>query len=188
MGWIGCVHCKKIRRDFVARTFYSSPARFAPSFVRQANDPEWTQIVGNAPKRQFWVQWSGSGTLVAKNSEATSWHELLHQSARFATSFVRQLNSLDCTQIVQNAPKHQFRVQWGGSGAFVAKNSDATCGTNFYTSSARFAPSFVRQPNGSEYTQMVRNALKCHFRFQWSGSGVFVAKKSNKSSRHEFLH
>ena len=21
MGWIGCVHCKKSRRDFVARTF-----------------------------------------------------------------------------------------------------------------------------------------------------------------------
>src|SRR6185503_5604381 len=21
MGWIGCVHCKKFRRDFVARTF-----------------------------------------------------------------------------------------------------------------------------------------------------------------------
>ena len=29
-------------------------------------------------------------------------------------------------QTVQNKPKHEFRVQWGGSGAFVAKNSDAT--------------------------------------------------------------
>jgi hypothetical protein len=29
-------------------------------------------------------------------------------------------------QMVRNAPKHQFRVQWSGSGAFVAKNSDAT--------------------------------------------------------------
>ena len=33
-------------------------------------------------------------------------------------------------------------------------------GTNFYTSSARFAPSFVRQPNGPEFTQMVRNTPK----------------------------
>ena len=24
----------------------------------------------------------------------------------------------------ENAPKHEFRVQWGGSRAFVAKNSD----------------------------------------------------------------
>jgi len=47
-------------------------------------------------------------------------------SARFAPTFVRQPNGPKCTQIVQNAQKHQFRVQWGGSGAFGAKNSDAT--------------------------------------------------------------
>ena len=27
---------------------------------------------------------------------------------------------------LRNAPKHEFRVQWGGLGAFVVKNSDAT--------------------------------------------------------------
>ena len=26
--------------------------------------------------------------------------------------------------MVRNEPKHEFRVQWGGSGAFVAKHSD----------------------------------------------------------------
>ena len=61
-------------------------------------------------------------------------------------------------------------------------------GTNFCTSSARFAPSFVRQPNGPEYTQMVRNALKCHFRVQWSGSCAFVAKNPDANSWHEHLH
>ena len=30
-----------------------------------------------------------------------------------------------CTQILQNEPLHDFRVQWSRSGAFVAKNSDA---------------------------------------------------------------
>ena len=30
-----------------------------------------------------------------------------------------------CTQILQKKPIHDFRVQWGRSGAFVAKNSDA---------------------------------------------------------------
>jgi hypothetical protein len=29
-------------------------------------------------------------------------------------------------ETVRNAPKHEFWVQWSGSGAFVAKNSDAT--------------------------------------------------------------
>ena len=47
-------------------------------------------------------------------------------SARFASSFIRQPNGPECTKIVRNAPKYQIRVQWGGSGAFVVKNSDAT--------------------------------------------------------------
>ena len=63
-------------------------------------------------------------------------------SAHFAPSFVRQPNGPQCTQIEQNAPKHQFWVQWGGSGAFVAKNSYATSCTNFCTSSARFCTEF----------------------------------------------
>jgi hypothetical protein len=29
-------------------------------------------------------------------------------------------------EMVRNVPKHEFWVQWSGSGAFVAKNSDAT--------------------------------------------------------------
>ena len=31
-----------------------------------------------------------------------------------------------CTQTLRNKPILEFRVQWGGSGAFVAKNSNAT--------------------------------------------------------------
>ena len=32
-------------------------------------------------------------------------------------------NDPKCTQTLWNTPKHEFRVQWGGSGAFVAKNT-----------------------------------------------------------------
>jgi hypothetical protein len=28
--------------------------------------------------------------------------------------------------MVRNAPKHEFQVQWTGSGAFVAKKANAT--------------------------------------------------------------
>ena len=83
-------------------------------------------MVTNSPKHEFWVQWGGSGAFVAKNSDATLWHELLHKFGHFAPSFVRQLKGPECTQIVRNAPKCQFRVRWGVSGVFVAKNSDAT--------------------------------------------------------------
>src|SRR6185437_11399216 len=61
-------------------------------------------------------------------------------------------------------------------------------GTNFCTSSTRFAPSFVRQPNGSKCTEMVRNSPKHEFRLQWGGSGAFVAKNSNATSWHKLLH
>src|SRR6185437_213077 len=67
--------------------FCTSSAGYAPSFVRQPNGPKCTQIVQNIPKHQFRVQWGGSGTFVAKNSEATSWHELLHWFGPFCTEF-----------------------------------------------------------------------------------------------------
>jgi hypothetical protein len=37
------------------------------------------------------------------------------------------LPRLSCSnETVGNAPKHEFSVQWSGSGVFIAKNSDAT--------------------------------------------------------------
>src|SRR6185437_17093363 len=61
-------------------------------------------------------------------------------------------------------------------------------GTNFCTSSACFAPSFIWQHNGPKCTQMVRNTPKHEFRVQWGGSGAFVAKNSNATSCHKLLH
>ena len=109
-------------------------------------------------------------------------------SARFAPSFVRQPNSPKCTQMVRNAPKHEFRVICGGLGAFSRKIPIRLRGTNFCTSSARFAPRFVRQPNGPECTQIVQNTSKHHFRVQWGGLGAFVDKNSDATSWHELLH
>ena len=60
-------------------------------------------------------------------------------------------------------------------------------GTNFCTSSALFTPSFVRQPNGPECTQIVRNTAKCQFRVQWGGSGAFVEKNSDTTSWYELV-
>src|SRR6185437_12038984 len=77
MGRIGCVRGEKFRRDFVARTF---------ALVRP-NSPECIQIVRNTPKCQFRVQRGGSGAFIAKNSDATSWHELSHKFGPFCTEF-----------------------------------------------------------------------------------------------------
>src|SRR6185369_423913 len=97
-----------------------------PSFIRQPNSPECTQIVGNSAKRKFRDEWGGSGAVVVKIPTPLRGTNFCTNSARFATSFVRQPNGPECTQIVRNAPKRQCRVTWGGSGAFVPINSDAT--------------------------------------------------------------
>ena len=47
-------------------------------------------------------------------------------SPRFASSFMQLRNDPKCTQTLWNTPKHEFTVQWNGSGAFVAKNYNVT--------------------------------------------------------------
>src|SRR6185503_8717337 len=44
----------------------------------------------------------------------------------FCTKCCRAKNGPKGTQIVRNTPKHEFRVQWGRSLAFVAKRSNGT--------------------------------------------------------------
>ena len=109
-------------------------------------------------------------------------------SARFAPSFVRQPNGPDATKYYET---HQ-NVSLVSNGVDRVRSlriiPTRPHGTNFCTSSARFAPSFVRHPNGPECTQIVRNAPEHQFRVQWGGSGAFVAKNSNATSWHKLLH
>ena len=121
MGWIGCVRCKKIPTQLRGTNFCTTLGCSALSFVTQPNCPKYSQTVGNAPIYEFRVQWGGSGAFVAKNSDTTSWHKLLHHFSLFCTEFCRQPNGSKYIQIVRNTQKHEFRVRWGGSGAFVAK-------------------------------------------------------------------
>ena len=125
---------------------------------------------------------------IAKNSDATSCHELLHQFDPFCTECCMQPKSPKCTQIVRNAPKCVFRVQCVGSGAFIAKDSDATLWHEHLHRFCPYAPSFVRQQNSPKCTKIVRNAPKHEFRSQWGQSSVFVAKIYDVTSWHELFH
>ena len=91
----------------------------------------------------------------------------------------------ECNQIVRNISLGYNRVDRVRS---LRKIQMRLRGTNFCTSSAGFAPSFVMQPNGPECTQIVQNGLKRQFRIQQGGSGAFVAKNSDATSWHELLH
>ena len=69
---------RKILTQLRGTNFCIISARFSPSLVRQPNGPKCTEMVRNAPKQDFRVQWGGSGAFVAKNSNAISWNELVH--------------------------------------------------------------------------------------------------------------
>jgi len=109
-------------------------------------------------------------------------------SARFAPSFKSQPNGPKCTKIVQT----QKNMSFGSNGVdrvrSLRKIPTRLRGTNFCTSSARFAPSFVSQPNGPKCTKIVRNSPKHEFSVQWGGMGAFVEKNSDTASWHELLH
>ena len=81
MGQIGCVFCEKIPTWHRATNFCincTTSPHFAPSFMQLRSNPKCTRTLWNAPKHEFRVQWGGSGALVAKNYNVTSWHELLY--------------------------------------------------------------------------------------------------------------
>src|SRR6185312_4526171 len=88
----------------------------------------------------------------------------------------------------ENARKHQFRVQWSGLGAFVAKNSIATSWHEHLHSFGPFCTEFRKatkrsrmHPNGTKRTKMSVYG-------QMVGSGAFVVKNSDATSWHELLH
>jgi len=132
MGWIRCVRCENFRRNFVARAI-ALIAPVQPILHRVSCSNE---MVPNAPKHYETHQNMSLG------SDGVDRVDLLQKiltqfcglnfcinfnsSARFDPSVVKQRNGPKCTQTLRNKTKHNFSVQWGGLGAFIAKNSDTT--------------------------------------------------------------
>ena len=108
-------------------------------------------------------------------------------SARFALSVVTQPNYVKCTQIVQTHRNMRLGSNRVDRVVHCEKFRHDFMARTFATS-ARFAPSFVRQPNGTKCTLIVRNAPKHEFRSQRGQSGVFVAKNYDATLGHELLH
>ena len=104
---------RKISTRLRGTNFCTSSARFPPCFVRQPNGPKCIQIVRNAAKHQVRVQWGGSGAFVAKNSDATSWHELVHQFDTFCTEFFKPTKR---SRMHPNSTKHTKTSFYGPMG------------------------------------------------------------------------
>jgi len=122
-----------------------------------------------------------------KNSDGTSWHEVFHQFDPFYSKCCYATKQSQMHPNNRNTPKYEFRIQWGGSGVFVAKIPTILRGTNFCNSLTRFALSVVWQPKSPKCTQIVGNAPKREFRFQWVGSDAFITKNSDVTSWNELL-
>ena len=132
MGWIGCVHCEKRRRDFVARTFvliapvYRVLHRVSCSYKKIINTPKHYATHQNMSLGTNGVDWVCSLRKISTLLRGTSLCINCTSSHYFASSFMQLRNDPKCIQTLCNAPKLEFRVQWGGLGAFVVKNLDVT--------------------------------------------------------------
>ena len=89
---------RKIPTRLCGTNFCTSSARFAPSFVRQPNGPECTQILRNTPKRQFWSDGADRGRSLRKNPTPVRGTNFCTSSSCFAPSFVRQPNGPAATK------------------------------------------------------------------------------------------
>jgi len=132
MGWIGYVCCEKFRHAFVAQTFaVIAPVRLILHNVSCSNE-----MIPNAPKHYEPDQNMGLGSngvdrvrslwKIPTQLRGTNFCINCTSSAHFAPSFMQQRNDPKCTQTLWNRRKHELRLQWGGSGAFVVNNSDTT--------------------------------------------------------------
>ena len=97
-----------------------------------------------------------------------------------------------CTQIVRNKLILEFRVQWGGSGAFVAKKIQCDLMAQTCPLIAPVQPILHRDscrneilPNAPKHYE---NVPKHEFRVQWGGLVGFVVKNSDATVWHELLH
>ena len=183
MGWIGCVHCEKPRRDFVARTF----ALIAPVYpVLHRLSCSYKKII-NAPKHYATQQNMSLG------SNGVDWLRSLWKISMWLRGTSLCIN---CT--IPNASKHYATHQdmsLGSNGAdwvcSLRKTPTWLRGTNFCincTSLPHFASSFMQLQKDNKRTQTLCNTPKHEFRVQRSGLGVFVAKNLDATSWHKLVH
>jgi len=130
VDWV--VHCENSGRGFVARTFAIIPPvhtvlhRVSCSYDTITNAPKHNETYENISLGSNGVDWVGSLRKIPTWLRGTKFCINCTSSPYFASSFMELRNDPKCTQTLYNAPKHEFRLQWGGLGAFVVKNPNVT--------------------------------------------------------------
>ena len=111
-GWIGCVHCEKPRRGFVAQTF----ALIAPVHPVLHRVSYSYETIPNPPKHyethQNMSSWSNGADWVRSLGKIPKWFHGMNfcinctNSPRSAPSFMQLRNVNKCTETLYNATKH----------------------------------------------------------------------------------
>ena len=126
MDWIRCVGCEKLQRDFVARTFaliapvLSVLQQVSCSYETIPNATKYYETHQNISLGCNRADWVHSLWKILAWLRGTNFCINCTSSPRFAPN-LQLRNNPKCTEILWNAPKHEFRVQWGGSSAFSVK-------------------------------------------------------------------
>jgi len=117
---------RKIQCDFVARTFVLiEPVQYVLKQVLCCyrtipNAPKYYETHRNISLGSNGVDWVRSLRKNLKWLRGTNFCINCTSKPRFAPSFMQLRNDPKYTQTLWNTQKHEFRVQWGGLGAFVA--------------------------------------------------------------------
>ena len=101
----------------------------APSFMQLRNDPNSPKHYAthqNMRSGSNGVDWVRSLRKIPTWLRGTNFCINCTSSPCFASCLMQLWNDPKCTQTLCNTPKHEFRVQRGGLGAFVPKNPDLT--------------------------------------------------------------
>ena len=107
----------------------TSSHRFAPSFMQLQNHNKYTQTQWNLWKYELGfngVDWVRSLRKIPTWLRGMNFCINCTSSPCFASSFMQSRNDPNYTQTLCNAPKHEFRFQWGGLSSFIEKNPDVT--------------------------------------------------------------
>ena len=131
-GWIECVRREKLQHNFVAWTF----ALIAPVHP-VLHQVSWScETIPNKPKhyathQNMCLGFNGVDRVrslrkITTRLRGTNFCNNGTSSPHFALNFLQLRNNPKCTQRLWNTQKHECWSHWGGSGAFVATNSDTT--------------------------------------------------------------
>jgi len=132
MEWIGWVRGENSRHDFVAQTFaliapvHTVLHRVSCSYETITDETKHYENYQNMSLGSNGVDWVRSLRKIPTWLRGMNFCINCTSSPCFASRFTELRNDPKCTQTLCNAPKHEFRVQWGGLGGFVEKNPDVT--------------------------------------------------------------